>query len=60
LEGLIWLSNAVDREKAITSLAEELLEYAQDITITFTLFQFKYRQQHYPLHFESAIGRRSG
>lgn len=49
LEGFDLVINAVDREKAITSLAEELLEYAQEYYDHFQLyFSSNNRQQHYP------------
>ena len=49
LEGFDLVINAADRAQAITGLAEELIEYAQEYYDQFQLyFASNNRQQHYP------------
>ncbi len=49
LEGFDLVINAADHEQAITRLAEELIEYAQEYYDQFQLyFASNNRQQHYP------------
>ena len=49
LEGFDLIINAADHAQAITGLAEELIEYAQEYYDQFQLyFASNNRQQHYP------------